>query len=600
METLVFDIETNGYLEATDRIHCMTITSHGSGKFDRYRGDNLEAGIRRLHNADAICGHNIIKFDIPAIQKIYPWFKPQGIIRDTLVMTRLMFPTIRDTDFGLARRGAFPTKMIGRHSLEAWGYRLGNYKGDFKGPWEFWTQEMDDYCEQDVRVTDNLLTKLESLNYSAEAIETEHRVQEILWRQEQNGVGFDVAKAAELYAMLAKRKQELTNALREIFPPFYIHCKDFTPKRDNKRLGYKADCPMCKIELVEFNPASNPHVALKLQELGWKPKEFTPTGEAKVDESTLKPLEARYGEPIKLLLEFFTINKRCGQLAEGDQAWLKVEQGGKIHGGVNPMGAYTSRMTHIKPNMAQVPSVDHPYGKECRELFRPTRPGWVQVGCDASGLELRCLSHYMARYDGGAYGREVVDGDVHTANRMALELIGDDGAMRQIAKRFIYAFLYGAGNGMLSTILQCGVQAAGGKRKKFLENLPALARLIADLRKVAQERGYFFGLDGRKIPIKSIHAVVATLCQSAGAVVMKKALVILDEKLQRDVYLTPGVDYEFMLNVHDEYQIECKPELAEVIGQTAVWAIKAAGEHFKFRCPLDGEYKIGKNWKETH
>jgi DNA polymerase I-like protein with 3'-5' exonuclease and polymerase domains len=306
------------------------------------------------------------------------------------------------------------------------------------------------------------------------------------------------------------------------------------------------------------------------------------------------------------------LSKRIGQLAEGSAAWLKlVEDDHRIHGYVNTIGTVTGRMTHSGPNVAQVPAVGAPYGAECRNLFKP-RPGWKLVGCDASGLELRCLAHYMAKYDKGKYVKVILEGDIHTENQHAAEL-----PERSQAKRFIYAFLYGAGDELLGeiTVSQEEIMEAknnGGNkavkklkikhgkalRAKFLSKTPALKALKSRVEKVAKMRGTLKGLDGRDLKVRAIYSSLNTLLQSAGALVMKKALVIMDNEMMNKY--TPGKDYEFVGNIHDEVQIECRPEIAEDIGEIARIGIVKAGKEFGFRCPLDGEFKIGESWKETH
>jgi DNA polymerase-1 len=350
----------------------------------------------------------------------------------------------------------------------------------------------------------------------------------------------------------------------------------------------------------------------------WQPEEYTDDGKPKIDDAVLKGLE--YPEA-KVLAEYYLVAKRIGQVAEGDEAWLKrIKPNGRIHGGVTTNGAVTGRMTHSKPNLAQVPKVKYlgkeiarglagEYGFECRDCFG-VPGGRAQVGADAAALELRDLAGYMARWDGGAYVRIVLDGkkedgtEIHTVNRKALEIDSRDDA-----KTWFYAFLYGAGDeklGLIVTKVRGKEAQKRGKqlRAKFLKNLPALGALVAAVKETAAKRGYLIGLDGRRLHVRSQHSALNTLLQSAGAIQMKKALVILEQMLQskgfKNSEQSSTPDYEFILNVHDEWQIETKPEIADEVGRTAVAAIRAAGEHFKFPCPLDGEYKIGRTWAETH
>jgi DNA polymerase-1 len=367
-----------------------------------------------------------------------------------------------------------------------------------------------------------------------------------------------------------------------------------------------------KVKLTEFNPGSRDHIATWLQRgFGWEPMEFTKDGKPKCDETTLNDLP---WPEAKVLVQYLTVAKRLGQLYEGDESWFKHEHNGRIHGGVNTNGAVTGRMTHAGPNMAQVPACSALYGKECRALFTAS-PGMVLVGIDADALELRDLAGYMAKFDGGEYIRTVLEGkkedgtDMHSVNCRALgmqpkEKQWDGRPGREVAKTWFYAFIYGAGDEKLGFIRtgQKGPEAvrAGKKaRKAFLTGLPALGKLVEQVKKVSQERGYLLGLDGRRLNVRGQHSALNTLLQSAGAVQMKIALTILDRDLQA-AGLVPGVDYEFVANVHDEWQIECKPELGEKIGELGKAAIRKAGEQLGFRCPLDGAYSVGRTWADTH
>jgi DNA polymerase-1 len=573
----IFDLETDGLLDDVTKIHCMVIKDIETGEATGYTGRGIWAeGIPKLEKADMIIGHNIIKYDIPVLKKLGT-FNPKGEVCDTLVCTRLIWADVKQADF---TRTDFPRKLIGSHSLAAWGHRLGNYKGDYDGGWEEYSDEMLEYCFQDVEVTYTLYGKIADKEYSRQALDLEHEVAELIFEQEVAGFAFDTESAGKLYAKLSARKLELETQLKETFPDWEVKTP-FTPKVNNKKLGYEKGVPTYKVKQVQFNPGSRDHVANRLTTLrGWKPTDYTNDGKPKVDEMTLSKLP--YPEA-KLLVEYYTLIKRLGQLGDGRQAWLKVERGGRIHGSCNTNGAVTGRATHAYPNVAQVPSCGAPYGRECRELFTVPR-GKKLVGVDVSGLELRCLAHYMARFDGGAYGEAVVNGDIHTTNQKAAGL-----AERSQAKTFIYGFLYGAGVGKLGEIVGKGGKEGTILKKRFLAKLPALATLIERVQKAA-ERGYIVGLDGRHLKVRSPHSALNVLLQSAGALICKQWMVEFNYALIEQGLKESCTQVAW---VHDEIQLETKEDMS-------VECIKRAGDAFSIRCELDGEYNIGNNWAETH
>jgi DNA polymerase I-like protein with 3'-5' exonuclease and polymerase domains len=613
MKTLLFDTETDHLIEKATKLHCLVAYNPSTDETFRYNSQNgnLLDGLKLLESADVIVGHNAIGFDIPVLQKLYPSFSPKTV-RDTLIYTRFMFADMKERDFHRVNKDStFPKNMIGSHSLKAWGYRLGIYKGDFKekNSFENWSPEMEDYCVQDVMVTRRLWQMIQDQRPDPRAVELEHDFATLIYGQEKHGIVLDVKKANALYATLAKKRIDIEQKLQIIFEPkveimkkrhYTFFDRVFASKGEatayakawakEQTMTQKDALALIKDgephrREIPFNCGSRDEIAQRFSEkYGWKPKEFTPDGRPKMDESVLSQLDFPEAAP---LLEYLTIQKRIGQLAEGKEAWIKLERNGRIHGRVNTNGAVTGRCTHSKPNLAQVPAVRAAYGKECRELFTvPT--GYKMVGCDASGLELRCLAHYMARWDSGAYAKELLEGDIHTANQQAAGLPNRDNA-----KTFIYAFLYGAGDAKIGSIVGKGQDAGRQLRENFLKKTPALKYLKEAVEK-ASSRGWLIGLDGRQLPVRSQHAALNTLLQSAGALVMKKAASLLWNDY-RGVF-----PWQFVANIHDEWQIEVKQEHAEQIGVASVESIRASGEYFSFRCPLDGEFRIGNNWAETH
>ena len=595
---LIADCETDGLLHQLTKLHSLCLKDVDTGTLyscaDQPGYIPIADGVRMLMDADQVIFHNGIKFDAPAIQQVYPWFDlPIEKMRDTLILTRLIWPEIGDRDTGLIRKGKLPGKLRGSHSLEAWGYRLGVYKGEFgkTSDWQVWTPEMQTYCEQDVEVTDALWKKIQSKEVAERAVELEHWFAFIIGLQERHGFAFNTQAAAALYTTLVAEREKLDAELKGAFRPWYVNAGVVMPKRPNRTQGIEAGVPYCKITLQEFNPASRLQIADRLTKLhGWKPQEFTEGGQPKVDETVLSKLPY---PAAKLLARRFLIEKRIGQLAEGNQAWLKLERKGRIHGSVNTIGAVTGRCTHSHPNVAQVPSVRAPFGKECRALFGAD-PGYVQIGADASGLELRCLAHYMARYDGGAYAKVLLEGDIHTENQKAAGL-----PTRDNAKTFIYAYLYGAGDEKIGQIVGKGAKEGKKLKENFLKRTPALKRLREDVASAVKKRGYLVGIDGRHLHIRSDHAALNTLLQSAGALLVKQATVNLYRELSTRGYVF-GKDWAMLAHVHDEYQLQARKEIADEVAQVAVWAFQQAGRDFNWRCPLDGEAKTGSNWSDCH
>ena len=268
---------------------------------------------------------------------------------------------------------------------------------------------------------------------------------------------------------------------------------------------------------------------------------------------------------------------------------MKLEVDGRIHGYVNTNGTVTGRCTHSRCNVAQVPSSHAKYGKKCRSLFYA--PGKrLLVGCDASGLELRCLAHYLHPYDDGRYGEIIINEDIHTANQKAAGL-----KSRSQAKEFVYAWLYGASAPRIGSIVGGGAKEGQQLIQRFLRKLPALKYLKESIDAALKNRDYLVGLDGRHIPVRSSHSALNALLQSAGAVIMKQATV--------DAYKNhrgEELDVIQVAHIHDEIQYEASEDDAVFAGELAVDAIQNSGKPFGFRCPLDGEFKVGADWSETH
>nr|DAN67009.1 MAG TPA: DNA polymerase [Caudoviricetes sp.] len=455
---LIFDIETDGLLKDVTKVYCMTVYNTETEKTTAYTPDTIGAGIFDLYhewaNGTRICGHNIIGYDIPAICKCTPTLliteDMKKNVVDTVVLSRLYYPHLIEIDIGLTRRNILPARLMGRHSLEAWGYRLGVLKGDYgkqASAWDAYTDDMLAYNKQDVEVTKALYAHLMKQPYDERAVHLEHSVAWICSEIEQNGFPFDKEKAEELEKELRIKDAEVRDKLIGIVPELPDH--DFIPKRDNKAKGYKKGIPVKRTK--PFNPTSRQQIEYVLRVMhGYSPTDpklydegSTGRKRLKIDEETFKHILSddtapeQVKELSRLFMDGLLYSKRLGQLADGKHAWMKEldQRDGRIHGQIIGNGTVSGRASHNNPNLAQVPNSGSPYGKECRALFHAGE-GRVQAGIDASGLELRCLAHYLYPYDDGAYAKEILEGDIHTKNQHAAGL-----ETRNQAKTFIYGFL---------------------------------------------------------------------------------------------------------------------------------------------------------------
>ena len=509
--------------------------------------------------ASLIVAHNGIAFDFHLLKKLWKCQITLKRVEDTLVLSRLLNPSLE-----------------GGHSLNNLGKLLGVQKIEFNDfNLETHTlDEMIEYCVQDVEVLHKVYSylqyELKRQDFSTKSQELEHEVQAIIAQQERNGFKFNEQSAMQLLAEFKTRLEAITVEMQSIFPA------RITSGRTHKTTGR----PLSDI-VEDFNPGSRKQIAERLIEKGWKPSKFTEKTNAPiVDETTLEGSDI---PEAKAIAEYLMLQKRIAQV----ESWIEsIQADGRVHGRVISNGTVTGRMTHIKPNMAQVPNADAIYGPECRNLWIVEK-GCKLVGIDASGLELRMLAHYM---NDNEYTNEVVSGDIHTANQTAAGL-----ETRNQAKTFIYAFLYGAGAAKIGSVV--GGSAKEGQKliTNFLRNTPKLQRLRERVSEAFTARGVLLGLDGRKLLVRSEHSALNTLLQGAGAIAMKQALVLLHKDLTKQ-----KIPFKLVANVHDEWQIEVPEKYAEQVGRSGVTAITDAGLEFKMNCPLTGEYKIGDTWKQTH
>lgn len=598
---LCFDLESDGLYDNVTVIHCIVIYDIQTKQTHKYGPTDVTAALEHLANADVLIGQNILFYDIPVLQKLFPdTAKFRGRIIDTLICTQLIWPKEVLYDLDTEQYPEVPKNLKGRAGLKAWGYRLSNYKIEFKD-FSTYSEEMLSYCEQDVRVTLQLFQFIQKQNYAESALKLEHDFALAINKQVRAGFPFDVDACLDLVDVLRAKKEELYNKVMEAFPPIKQETV-FVPKVNNKNRGYVKGVPFNKVTYHQFNPGSRPQIVDRLKsKYGWVPEELTDKGNPSLDDEVLSALP--YDEA-KVLGEYLMINKRLGQIADGRKAWLKYvnNQDSSMHGEVVTNGCITGRCAHRNPNMGQVPASYSPYGKECRSLFHAP-DGWDLLGVDAKALELRCLGGYLALWDDGEYANLVTDDsvDIHIYNQEKFGV-----ATRDIAKRLIYAMLYGCGNEKAGGIVdsnekdpirlkQLGRNAING----FMEGVPALKKLKQKLANAVQERGYLRGLDGRALFCRSDFSALNVLLQGAGAMIMKQVIINTHNNLEAKG-LVHGYDWVQHAMIHDEIQLSCPKKHTALVKEQALLAFPQAQQFFAFRCEIEGDAKVGWSWDQTH
>ena len=562
---LAFDIEANGLLELTiekeqpvkegKRIWCMVAMDIDTGEVYKFLEYQMKDGAELLRKADLIIGHNIIGYDIPMIERIYGPIETDTF--DTLIVSRLMYPD----------RMNHP---LGGNSLKCWGIALGCHKIEYELGFDRYCPEMLEYCEQDVAVTREIFFKQQDFAQKYQmSVELEHSIAKIIAIQIGNGFGFNVEAANELEHDLLMEKVLTEDEMSTIFPPIV---EERWSEKTGKRL---------KDKVTHFNPGSRKQIAERLREkYGWvAPK--TEKGNPKVDAAVLKELP--YAEA-KTLVRYFDNVKMLSQVSD----WILravSSRDGRIHGGVNSQGTVTGRMTASQPNLQQVSS-----DPRTRTLFVP-RDGWKQVGIDASGLEARLLANRMAKWDSGEYAEVVLNGDIHDYNMKQAGLTS-----RAQTKTFFYGFIYGAGDTKIGKII--GKKTKDGKalKERFLDSMPALKKLIHNCQYQVAKKNTITLLDGREVPCRAKHKALNVQIQGDGAILMKVAQRLFYKRLKENY----GNDVHFMATVHDEWQLECVPSIADEVGKLGASCIREAGEILSCDVEMDGDYRVGINWAECH
>ena len=596
---LIFDCETDGLYDKATKLHCLVIHDITRAETFAYGPDRVADALAHLATADVLIGHNIIFYDIPVLQKLHS-FDCKARIVDTLICTRLIWPKERLDELDHEQYPQVPANQRGSSSLKAWGWRLADHKINFKDFSEF-SQEMLDYCIQDVNVTKKLWEEIVKQNYPESSLRLEHDFALAINRQVRAGFPFDIDACFDLVDDLRAKKSELEVHLKEIFPPIK-HEEVFIPKVNNSKRGYVKGEPFTKVRHEEFNPGSRDQIADRLrQKYGWVPEKVTEKGNPILNDEVLEKLPYPEAQP---LAEYMLVKKRLGQIKDGSNSWIRLfnNDTGSIHGDVITNGCITGRCSHRNPNMGQVPAAYSPYGKECRSLFHAP-DGWNLIGVDAKALELRCLAGYLAIWDNGQYADLVTDEsiDIHTFNQ---EQFGVE--TRDISKRLLYGMLYGCGAVKAGTIIDPNekdpdVLRHMGKSaiNSFMNGVPALKKLKQNLELTLSERGYLRGLDSRALWCRSEFKALNVLLQAAGAVIMKQVVINLHNNLN-SLGLVHGVDWIQHAMIHDEVQLSCPPNLTATIQEQALLAFPQAQDFFGFRCKIEGDSRVGFTWAETH
>ena len=542
MSTLILDLEADGLRPS--KIHCLVTLDR---RMNHMRVFTEPTGVQKyLDRFESIVAHNGISYDFQVLERLWNVKVPLPKQVDTLVLSRLSVPD---------RKGG--------HSLRAWGESLGFKKDDYTGTWDEYNDDMLSYCKRDVLVCEKVFERLlvETIEFSQQSVDDEHMMQRLACHVQDNGFYFDAEQGEELYDRIVAEEQQIVAKMQQVFEPTVVELKT-------------------KTKLVPFNPASRKQIGERLMLKGWEPREFTETGQPKVNETVLESIPL---EEAQLLSRYFTLQKRSAMI----KSWIKAcEDDNRVRCTYQTLGAVTNRMSCSNPNLQQVPSVRKPFGSECRSLWRAT-PGNFLIDTDAAGLELRVLAHYLSDR---SFTNEILNGDIHTANQ---RMAGLD--TRDQAKTFIYALLYGAGDAKIGLIVNGTARDGMELRERFLSNMPSFKRFREAVNRKGANAGTLTAIDGRVLRVRHEHASVNTLIQGSSAVLMKQWFMQTGMNLKRK-----RANAGIVAMVHDEMVIESTEECVDLTSECVRISMSHVNKLYDMRCPLDCDVHVGTNWSEIH
>ena len=632
---LLFDLETDGLLHKLSVIHCINIINIDTLERFSFMPWDIDEGIEMLKNATVLIGHNILGFDIPAVLKV-TGIQLKAQLIDTQIYAKTVFGDGNDTrlyrmDMGMFRAGTLPGQLIGSHKLEAYGYRLGILKGEYgkqDNAWDSWTPQMSEYCAQDCEVTFALYERLVGKYLdviSPDALELEHASAQILdVHQRKIGFKFDLAKAKELRDYCVQKKAECLEPLRHWMPtrmePVIVKgamvvktpARRSTLKAGEYQHKTEPGASYCEVQSCTFNGTDRDIIKLLTEKFDWKPDVLTESGQPSTKAEHIEHLDF---ECMPFVMDLKVVNKVLGYVSTGKNAWLKlVSEDGFIRHRCMHIGTSTHRGSHSSPNLGQIPAsrgsiLKKELGLKCRALFGPP-DGYYQVGSDLSGIEVRLLAHYLVPYDNGRYIDIVMNGDVHWSNVLALGIypkgtlfdehnVDHLEARNGIAKTFLYAYMYGAGYEKLKSILKVKTVKLAKAMAQSFDDTICLGGLKAAIQRKAQTQGHFRALDKRTINCDTAHKSLNFLLQSAGGILAKRWMVIVDKNLR-----AAGYSYEDVAQmawVHDEIQLAVKEGIEpDIIKKIVEDAAIESGVYYDMRIPINAESAHGTNWATCH